>query len=81
MVVGLPLVLEGETSVRNVVQVLQPLEVGDCHTTGVDVHVRDDLCKKNEKLSLKLNFYVGGGVESGVKERNQWHNYCFFRKK
>ena len=42
VVVGLTLVLEGETSVRNVIQVLEPLEVGDGDTAGVDVHVGND---------------------------------------
>ena len=42
MVVGLSLVLEGQPAVRDVVQILEPLEVGHSHTTGVDVHVWDD---------------------------------------
>ncbi len=42
MVVGLPLVLEGEPPVGHVVEILQPLEVGDGHTARVDVHVGDD---------------------------------------
>ena len=42
MVVGLALILERETTVRDVVQVLEPLEVGHGDTTGVDVHVRND---------------------------------------
>ena len=42
VVVGVLLVLEGETTVADVVQVLEPLEVGDGDTTGVDVQVRDD---------------------------------------
>ncbi len=42
MVVGFPLVLEGEPAVGHVVEILQPLEVGDGHTARVDVHVGDD---------------------------------------
>jgi hypothetical protein len=42
VVVGLPLVLEGEPAVGHVVEILQPLEVGDGHTPSVDVHVGDD---------------------------------------
>ena len=42
MVVGLALVLEGETSVRDVVEILQPLKVRDGDTACVDVHVGDD---------------------------------------
>ena len=41
VVVALSLVLEGEPAVRDVVQVLQPLKVGDSDTTSVDVHVGD----------------------------------------
>ena len=39
MVVGVSLVFEGETSIADMVQVLEPLKVGHCHTTGVQVHV------------------------------------------
>lgn len=42
MVVGLSLVLEEQSSVGDVVEVLQPLKVGDGHTAGVDVQVGDD---------------------------------------
>ena len=45
VVVGLALILESETSVGDMVQILQPLKVGDGDTTGVDVHVRNDLGK------------------------------------
>ena len=41
MVVGLPLVLEGEPAVGHVVEVLEPLEVGHGHTPSVDVEVGD----------------------------------------
>lgn len=41
MVVGFPLVFECKTSVRDVVEVLEPLEEGDGHTTGVYVQVGD----------------------------------------
>lgn len=39
VVVGVSLVFEGESPVTDVVQVLQPLEVGNGHTAGVQVHV------------------------------------------
>uniref|UniRef100_A0A0E9UCL1 Uncharacterized protein n=1 Tax=Anguilla anguilla TaxID=7936 RepID=A0A0E9UCL1_ANGAN len=39
VVVGIPLVLEGQAAVADVVQVLQPLKVGHSHTTSVQVHV------------------------------------------
>jgi len=42
MVVGLALILEGQATVRDVVQVLQPLEEGDGDTTGVDVQIGND---------------------------------------
>jgi len=42
MVVSFPLILEGQTSVGDVIEILQPLEVGHSDTTSVDVHVRDD---------------------------------------
>lgn len=39
MVVGVPLVLEGEPTITDVVQVLQPLEVGDGDTPSIQIHV------------------------------------------
>lgn len=39
MVVGVPLVLECEPTITDVVQVLQPLEIGDGDTPSVQIHV------------------------------------------
>ena len=50
MKVRISFVFEGQSSVRDVVEVLEPLEVGDGHTASVDVQIRDDkdgLGKKN----------------------------------
>lgn len=47
VVVGFPLIFEGKASVRDVVQVLEPLEVRDGYTTSVDVQVGD-----NEDVAL-----------------------------
>lgn len=42
MVVGIFFVLEGQSSVGHVIDVLQPLEVGHGDTSGVDVQVWND---------------------------------------
>lgn len=42
MVVRLSLVLERQTTVRDVVQVLEPFEERYRHTTSVDVQIRND---------------------------------------
>lgn len=42
MIVGIPLILEGQASVTDVVQVLQPLKVGDGHATSIQVHVLEE---------------------------------------
>ncbi len=42
MIIGLSLVLEEQSAVGDVVEVLQPLKVGDGDTAGVDVQVGDD---------------------------------------
>merc|ERR1719209_937196 len=42
VVVGLPLILEGQTTVGDMIQVFQPLKVGDGDTASIDVHIRDD---------------------------------------
>ena len=39
MVVGVPLVFEGQSSVADVVEVLEPLKVGHGHAPGIQVHV------------------------------------------
>lgn len=42
MVVGFTLIFEGQASVRDVVKILEPLKVRDCHTTSVNIQIRDD---------------------------------------
>ncbi len=42
MTVVVLLILEVQLAVADMVQVLEPLEVGDADATGVGVHVRDD---------------------------------------
>lgn len=59
MVVGLALVLEGQATVRDVVEVLQPLEEGDSDTTGVDVQIRDD---QDVAINQDLVGSRGGGA-------------------
>jgi len=54
MVVGFTLIFEGQASVRDVVKILEPLKVGDSHTTSVNVQIRDD---QNVALNKDL---VGG---------------------
>ena len=39
MVVGISLVFEGQSSVADVVQILEPLEIGDGHTPGINKQV------------------------------------------
>ena len=42
MVVGVALILEGKATKADVVEILEPFEVGDGDTTSVHEHVRDD---------------------------------------
>ena len=42
MVVGVTLILEGQSAEADMVEILKPLKVGDGHTTSVDEHVGDD---------------------------------------
>jgi hypothetical protein len=42
VVVGLALILEGQTAIGHVVQVLEPLKVGDGDTADIDKHVRNN---------------------------------------
>lgn len=56
MIIGLSLVFEGQSAVGNMVQVLQPLEVGDSHTTSIDVQVGDD-----QHVHVLEDFVSSGG--------------------
>ena len=42
MVVGISLMFEGKTTIADMVQVLEPLEVGYRHTTSIHVQVLQD---------------------------------------
>lgn len=50
VVVGVPLVFEGQSSVADVVQVLQPLEVGHGHAAGVQIHVLQHTRSSNTRI-------------------------------
>lgn len=53
------LVFESQTTIRDMVQVLQPLEVGNSYTTGVDVKVRD-----NQNVAFDEDFVCSWGCWS-----------------
>lgn len=63
MIVGVSLVFEGQSPVTDVVQVLQPLEVGNRHTAGVQVHVLTHKRRGDNRrlvyFSLRLTFDKG----------------------
>jgi len=56
MIVRLALIFEGEATVRDVVQVLEPLKVRDCDTTSVDVKIGN-----NQDVALDKNLVSSGG--------------------
>lgn len=59
MVVALPLVLEGQSAVRDVVKVLEPLEERHGHTTSVDVQVGD-----HQDVAVDQDLVSSGGCGS-----------------
>lgn len=61
VVVGVLLVLEGQTAVADVVQVLEPLEVGDGDTASVDVQVGndEDVALLQDLVGLRGGWTVG----------------------
>lgn len=63
MVVRLALILEGQTAVGDVVQVLQPLEEAHGDTSSVDVQVRDD---QDVAVDQDLVGSGGGGSVGGL---------------
>ena len=52
MVVGISLILESQTPIAYMVQVLQPLEIRDSHASGVEIQVlgRKNKDKKSEEF-------------------------------
>ena len=60
MIVGVLLVLEGESTVTHMVEILEPLEVGDRDTAGVDVQVGYD------EHVASLEYLVGLGRRGSV---------------
>lgn len=38
-VVGVPLILEGKTTVTDMVEIFQPFEIRHCHTTSIDEQI------------------------------------------
>lgn len=60
MVVGVFLILEGKTTVADVVEVLEPFKVRDCHTTSIDIQVRDneDVLLKEDLVSSQSSWTV-----------------------
>jgi hypothetical protein len=83
VIVGLALVLEGEAAVGHVVQVLEPLEVGDGDTAGVDVQVGNDqhLLVAEDGVAGWRDRAVGSlGNDLGLLEKNILYNLPYFIK-
>ena len=67
MEVWVAFVFEGKAAVTDVVQVLQPLKVGDSHTTSVDVQILQNRRKdfgKTDHDRLFLIFHRQENVEN-----------------
>lgn len=52
VVVGVPLIFEGQSSIADMVEILQPLEVRHCHTASIQVHVLQEETKSLACLVL-----------------------------
>lgn len=65
MIVGLALVFEGQATVRDMVEVLQPLEERDGDTTSIDVQIGDD-----QNVAINEYFVSGrcGGSVGGLSD-------------
>ena len=64
MVVGVLLVLEGETTIADVVQVLEPLEVGHGHTTSVHVQILHKSTRYSKIYSVQILIFYGNSLLS-----------------
>lgn len=59
VVVGVSLILEGESAVTDMIQIFQPLKVRNCHTPSVQIHV---LTEETRRMGVEER-------EGGNKER------------
>lgn len=72
MVVGVLLVFECQTTVANMVQVLEPLEVGDGDTTSVDEQVWYD--EHFLLLQDLVGFWCGRSISTFGNDLNNRYN-------
>ncbi len=70
MVVGFTLIFEGQASVRDVVKILEPLKVRDCHTTSVNIQIRDDqnVALNKDLVSGRSRWSVSGLSDNLLKK-------------
>lgn len=73
MVVGVPLVLEGQSTVADMVQVLQPLKVGDSHSTSIQVHVLNKQEMVNVYRLQHYSYDVTYRQPRAVKSKSKLH--------
>ena len=67
VIVGVSLIFKGESTVTDVVQILQPLKVGDSHTAGIQVHVLRQGGRRQE--ARKGNMVTKGGERREKSEK------------
>lgn len=51
VVVWVPLIFEGQSSIADMVEILQPLEIRHCHTASIQVHVLQDETSQTHQTS------------------------------
>ena len=59
VIVWFALIFEGEAAIWHVVQILKPFEVGDGHTTSVDIQIRN-----HENVAFEQNFVSSRGCRT-----------------
>ncbi len=73
MVVGVSLVFEGESTVTDVIQILQPLKVRNCHTAGVQIHVLKQGQRTQGNRERTQGEEREGEVKNTIMQKFHWH--------
>lgn len=78
VVVGVSLILKGESTVTDVIQILQPLKVWNCHTTGVQIHVLTEETRTEETRRGDFNYLSAFKNTKNTKVPLTFGRFCVF---
>ena len=77
VVVGVSLVLEGETSVADVVEVLEPLKVRHCHATSICIEILTSTTSHHKSSIQSVTLGMCGGSATKCYMGWEYHGKTF----